>query len=658
MAFEPVKVTYSGEIMEVSFGQEGKELTVGGEKSYPFHNFEHPMPHRPVLAMEVWDMNPEEWPKACSEPFADVMADTGAWAKKCVEEFGAEAIVVQLKSTDPNADDAPPENASEAVGKVLSAVDVPVIVWGSANAHKDAEVLKKVAEDHAGKKLVLGPVDEDNHKAIGAAALAYGHSLVASSPIDVNLAKQLNILLGNLGVDMGRIMIDPTTGGLGYGMEYSYSVMERIRMAALVQEDDKLILPLINNVGNEVWKSKEARIEDEEAASLNLGDDKKRGVLMEATAAVSYLMAGSDILILRHPDSIALMKTYLDKMLAEREPAAEKEVVDRPKVAKADFKPAPPPREKATAKPAEAEAKPPEPEAQPAEAEAKPPEPGAQPAEAEAKPPEPEAKPAEAVAKPPEPEAKPAEAEAKPLETPKTAEISAALGLEALEKAVSGPADLAETAKALAQVAESLTQAAGVLAKVAQNLLKTQQAPPEKTKPEAGEQEPPKPAEAEQAQAEPQPQEEVKAKQPETKPQEAEAKQPEPAPQETKTEQLEPAAAQKAKEPEAPGEKAEAEPEQVKTEEELKAEEEEQKRIQAEKEEAERKAKEEAKAKAEEEARLKAEEEARLKAEEEAREKARQKNRARSKSGQAAPGKKGGPKGAPGPYASGKGRPG
>lgn len=257
MAFELPKTSYSGAILEVTVGQGDKAITVGGETCYPFHTWEGAMPKRPVVAMEVWDMEPDDWPEACSAPFAGVLGDPGAWAKKCVDEFGAEAIVLQLKSTDPNGEDAPPEKASEAVGKVLAAVDVPVIIWGSANANKDADVLKKIAEDHEGKNLLLGPVDEDNHKQVGAAALGFKQSVISSSPIDVNLAKQLNILLGNLGVPMQKIIIDPTTGGLGYGMEYCYSVMERIRMAALVQEDDKLVLPFINNVGNEVWKSKD-----------------------------------------------------------------------------------------------------------------------------------------------------------------------------------------------------------------------------------------------------------------------------------------------------------------------------------------------------------------------------------------------------------------
>jgi acetyl-CoA decarbonylase/synthase complex subunit delta len=137
--------------------------------------------------------------------------------------------------------------------------------------------------------------------------------VVASTPIDVNLAKQLNILLGNLGVSNKDLLIDPTTGGLGYGMEYSYSVIERIMQAALTQEDEKLQQPLICNVGNEVWKSKEANLSAEDAPQL--GDPQKRGVTMESVTAVSLLLAGADVVVLRHPESVKLVKKYIDKMM-------------------------------------------------------------------------------------------------------------------------------------------------------------------------------------------------------------------------------------------------------------------------------------------------------------------------------------------------------
>ena len=310
MGFEFAKETYSGGIKEITLGQGAKAVTVGGENCYPFYNFEGEMPHKPKVAMEIWDLEPEEWPEAALSPFKDVVSDPAAWAKKCVDEYGADMIVLQLKSTDPNGNDASADDAAATVKKVLEAIDVPLIVWGTASVEKDEEVLKKIAEECQGKNLILGPVEDKNHKGIGAAAMGFGHTVIASSPIDVNLAKQCNILLENLGVPMDKMIIDPTTGGLGYGLEYSYSVMERIRMAALAQGDDKLQLPLINNLGNEVWKCKEAKQPVDEAPTL--GDPEKRGILMEAVGAVAYLMSGSNVLIMRHPESIRLVKSYID----------------------------------------------------------------------------------------------------------------------------------------------------------------------------------------------------------------------------------------------------------------------------------------------------------------------------------------------------------
>jgi acetyl-CoA decarbonylase/synthase complex subunit delta len=310
LAFEFFKESYTGNIREITLGKGDKAITVGGEACYPFYQFEGAMPNKPKIAMEIWDMEPEEWPEAALRPFKDVISDPAAWAKKCVEEYGAEMIVLQLKSTDPNGDNASAEDAVASVKKVLGAVDVPLIIWGTASVEKDEAVFKKIAEDCQGENLIFGPVEDKNHKGIGAAAMGFGHSIISSSPIDVNLAKQCNILLENLGMPMDRIIIDPTTGGLGYGLEYSYSVMERIRMAALAQGDDKLQLPLINNLGNEVWKCKEAKLSAEEAPLL--GDPEKRPILMEAVGAVAYLMSGSNVLIMRHPESIRLVKAYID----------------------------------------------------------------------------------------------------------------------------------------------------------------------------------------------------------------------------------------------------------------------------------------------------------------------------------------------------------
>jgi acetyl-CoA decarbonylase/synthase complex subunit delta len=309
MAFEVPKTSYTGKIKEIKLGG-GEAVTVGGETCYPFYLFEGEMPHTPRIAMEVWDMPPEEWAAAALEPFKGVTDDPVAWASKCINDYGAEMICLQLISTDPNGLDRGADEATEVVKKVADAVDVPLIVWGTANHDKDTEVLRKIAEVCQGKDLIIGPLEEGDHKKIGAAAISYHHTVVASSPIDINLAKQLNILLGNLGVPDELIIVDPTVSCIGYGIEYCYSVMERIRMAGLAQQDEKLQFPLICNISKEAWKTKEVHLSDDE---LNMGNAEKRGILLEAMSAMVLLLAGGDVMVMRHPEAIKLVR----EMIAE-----------------------------------------------------------------------------------------------------------------------------------------------------------------------------------------------------------------------------------------------------------------------------------------------------------------------------------------------------
>ena len=312
MAFEIPKQDYSGGIKAINLGVGDKAVAVGGETSYPFHIFEGAMPNAPKIGMEIWDKDPsQDWAEAAKEPFKDVLGDPVAWAKK-VLEYEPDFLVIQCQSADPNADNAPAAEVAARVKAVVDAVDIPIIVWGTYNHDKDIEVMRLVAEKCQNKNLILGPVEEGDHKQIGAAALGYNHTIAASTPIDVNLAKQLNILLGNLGVKEQKILIDPTTGGLGYGLEYTYSVMERIRMAALTQEDDKLQLPIICNMAHEVWKTKEAKLSTD--AAPELGDAAKRGILMEAVTAVCLLLAGADVLIMRHPEAVKLVRNFISQM--------------------------------------------------------------------------------------------------------------------------------------------------------------------------------------------------------------------------------------------------------------------------------------------------------------------------------------------------------
>jgi len=313
MALEIPKTSYTGKIKEVSLGKGDKAVTVGGESAYPFYLFEGEMPRLPRIAMEVWDCEPDDWPKAALEPFAGVTGDPVAWSKKCVDDYGAEMITLFLQSTDPNGLDRSAEEAAAVVKKVADAIDVPLIVWGTNNVDKDNDVLRTVAESCPDRRLIIGPVQEGNYKRIGAAAIGYNHTVVASSPIDINLAKQLNILLGNLGVPDKQIVIDPTVSGIGYGIEYAYSVMERMRMAGLTQHDDKLQSPIFCMLSKEVWKSKEAGLPDNE---LMMGDAKKRGIMMEAISAMTLLLAGGDVIMMRHPEAVKLVKEMLTDLTA------------------------------------------------------------------------------------------------------------------------------------------------------------------------------------------------------------------------------------------------------------------------------------------------------------------------------------------------------
>jgi acetyl-CoA decarbonylase/synthase complex subunit delta len=312
MAVEIPKQSYTGTIREIAVGGD-KGFKVGGETAYPFHTFEGEMPNEQRIGFEVTDIFPDHWADELKKAIGeDVMKDPAAWAKKAVDEYKADLIHLALVGTDPNGENRGVEETMEVVKKVAGAVDVPLTLWGCGSPAKDTEILKAAAEALADRDVAIGPIVEDNHKQLGAAVIGFKHTAISSTPIDINLAKQLNILLGNLGVPEERILVDPTVGGLGYGLEYCYSVMERARMAALAQEDDKLQYPLYCNLGLEVWKVKEAKASADEMPEL--GDPTTRGVLMETVTAVTMLMAGGNVLIVRHPKTAELIRTFLGEM--------------------------------------------------------------------------------------------------------------------------------------------------------------------------------------------------------------------------------------------------------------------------------------------------------------------------------------------------------
>lgn len=297
-------------IREVVIGKGEKAIKIGGENILPFYFFEGERGNGIKIAMEILDIKPEEWPQSLAKYFSDVFHDPALWAKKCVEVYGAEAICLYLQGTDPNYLNLDVNHAKEVVQKVKDAIDVPLIIWGSGNSEKDVEILKEVVELLGEKGAVIGPVLDTNYRTLGAIAMGYHLPVIASTPIDVNLAKQLNILLENMGVSLDRIIIDPSIGALGYGIEYAYSVMERIRIAALYYKDTALQSPFVCAIGREVWGTKEAQLPTDEI----FGDQEERGILMEAITAVVLALAGGDLLIMRHPKAIELCKSIFNTL--------------------------------------------------------------------------------------------------------------------------------------------------------------------------------------------------------------------------------------------------------------------------------------------------------------------------------------------------------
>ncbi|MCM8809242.1 MAG: acetyl-CoA decarbonylase/synthase complex subunit delta [Candidatus Omnitrophica bacterium] len=309
---EDLKLKYTGKIREVEIGTGDKKIKIGGQTCLNFHSFEGQVPNEPVISFEVWDSVPEEWPEVCLTPYKDVINDPLSWAKKSINEYGAKCLTIFLNSTDPNGMNKSAEDIRPIIEKIVNEIDIPLFFWGTGNVEKDISVLKMVCEVASGKNVAIGPVVDKNYKQIGASAIAYKHVVIASTPIDINLAKQLNILLLELGVPENKIIMDPTVGALGYGIEYTYSVMERDRIAGLLQGDDKLAFPLYCYLSKEVWKIKE--VNSPEDIDIKLGKQKERGIMFEAITATLLLLAGADIVVIRHPETAKLIEKLINDM--------------------------------------------------------------------------------------------------------------------------------------------------------------------------------------------------------------------------------------------------------------------------------------------------------------------------------------------------------
>ena len=313
MSFQIPKNSYSGKINSLKLGTGDSQVLVGGETALPFYTFEGENPNKPIVAMEVYDARPEGWPETVAKYFDDVMDDPIKWAQKNIDEYNADAICLKLTRILPDGEDMSPEDAAAMTAELREAISKPLIIYGTGPIEKIAEVMKKVSERNADSNILMGWAEEDSYKTIAAAAMGYNNSVTSLNQLDVNIAKQLNILLTQLGLPSDRIAMDPASSGLGYGLEYCHSAMERLKIAALLQDDKMTQMPIINDIAPEVWKVKEAK--ETEESSPEWGEQEQRGINWEAISCISLLLSGSNILVMRHPKAVELIKKVIDELL-------------------------------------------------------------------------------------------------------------------------------------------------------------------------------------------------------------------------------------------------------------------------------------------------------------------------------------------------------
>ncbi len=320
MPVEIPKEKWSGKVREVTLGATAADggtrshtVTVGGETTLPFLHFEGRNPSPAAGRLEIKDRKPDDWSALLEEVWGDAMNDPADWAK-AAEEAGAELIVLSFCLTGPDGEDNTADNAKTAIRKVLDATGLPVAAYGPGQAEIDNELIVAVAEEAAGERLLLGLCEDRNYRTIVAAALGHGHLVQARTAMDVNLAKQLNILISDMQLPLDRVVMDPTTGALGYGIEYGYSVMERLRLAAL-QGDSMTQSPMLVTPGEETWKTKESKVG--EGVPEAWGDWEERAINWEVLTATSLIESGADIVVLRHPESVKRVRAMIDAMVGE-----------------------------------------------------------------------------------------------------------------------------------------------------------------------------------------------------------------------------------------------------------------------------------------------------------------------------------------------------
>ncbi|MBN2442879.1 MAG: acetyl-CoA decarbonylase/synthase complex subunit delta [Spirochaetales bacterium] len=319
MALPDIKEKWTHKINEVTIGatkEQGgtreKTVTVGGQTTLPFLDFEGSIPNKPVIAGYVSDIVPE-WSEVILNGIGNEVNSPVEWAQKNVAEFGADLISIKLLGADPNGKNASPAECAKVIEGILKAVKVPLIIWGCGDDEKDSLVLQECAQAAAGENCLIGSAKESNYRTIVALCKANKHKIISEAPVDINIGKQVNILLQDDGFDLNNVVMFQTTAALGYGFDYVYTISERARIAGL--KGDKLMaLAQICDVGGEVYRVKEA-ITDEDILP-GWGALEKRGPLWEAVCAGNYLQAGADILIMAHPVAIKNIQNTITKMFS------------------------------------------------------------------------------------------------------------------------------------------------------------------------------------------------------------------------------------------------------------------------------------------------------------------------------------------------------
>ena len=314
MPFNQKLQKFNAKINTVTIGSGDKTVTIGGDSTYPFYSFDAPSENTPKIGVEISDMGLENVVSEGIKAYYDGASTIGEMAKKAAAMEGADFLCLRLAGGDPNGRNKSVEELIETVKEVADAVDVPLVVEGCKNVEKDSELLTKVAEVLQGRNVLVMSAREEDYKAVGAAAgLAYSQKVGAESAVDINLAKQLNVVMTQLGVSADSIVMNVGSAAVGYGYEYVVSTLDRIKAAALSQEDKMLQMPIITPIASETWNVKEAMATEEE--SPEWGNQEVRGISMEIQTAAASLASGSDAVILKHPQSVATISKMIQDLM-------------------------------------------------------------------------------------------------------------------------------------------------------------------------------------------------------------------------------------------------------------------------------------------------------------------------------------------------------